>query len=301
MIQDTVLEKIMKYLEQMNTSKNGPQNRVNNFQFSNRNKKIIDKDNAKFTTETYLRNLNKQENYDITNQNYKLAVPRHKKKASVHKDIQRQKKHKLLKDKIEEPKTVQTNELQIAPLGIYVDSFVSPINQNIIVASHNKKRGDNRNKNVNYYKPLERNEIQNNPSPPKYRTNIPPPTSNVRSSQQYNINSYTNYDYQKNHMSEEHDVKYLDDKFLNKVVKDSTAPKLPSNKDCCDREYLSQLMYECCNDKVVSRSLEPLINNDYNEANDRGYGSFIQSQNKVNVMLARALASRSKFRSVESI
>ncbi|CAH2094746.1 unnamed protein product [Euphydryas editha] len=219
------------------------------------------------------------------------------------------------------PITVQTNNIEIPPLGIPVDKPENPINQNIIVSTIKPYRMGNNKVGFNEIK-LPDSRIEDF---------ISKPSQNRYTEPQASIPYYTNQNNKKISLNKEHtdydttynekitlpgfkqsfhksdEIKHPDvPRFHEQLERGVDYYEIPRKEyknrvDCCDERYAySKQMVECCQRKIASRQQMSLHDvKKQRSYDDTHFKNFLKSQQKVTDMLERILASRSRARSVE--
>lgn len=214
------------------------------------------------------------------------------------------------------PITVQTNNMEIPPLGIPVDNPENPINQNIIVSTTNPHRIGKKNNGFNKIKlPNLRVEDLIHKSPEdRFQASFPYTNQN---SNKFSLNKeHSNYDTiyneritlpgYKESAHKDDELKHSDAPRFHEQLERGVDYDVPQKEyknrvDCCDERYAySKQMVECCQRKIASRQQMSLHDvKKQRSYDDSHFKNFLKSQQKVTDMLERILASRSRARSVE--
>lgn len=214
------------------------------------------------------------------------------------------------------PITVQTNNMEIPPLGIPVDNPENPINQNIIVSTTNPHRIGKKNNGFHKIKlPNLRVEDLIHKSP-ENRFQAPFPYMNQNSNKFSFNKEHSNYDTiyneritlpgYKESAHKDDELKHSDAPRFHEQLEQGVDYDVPQKEyknrvDCCDERYAySKQMVECCQRKIASRQQMSLHDvKKQRSYDDSHFKNFLKSQQKVTDMLERILASRSRARSVE--
>ncbi|CAH0728554.1 unnamed protein product, partial [Brenthis ino] len=217
--------------------------------------------------------------------------------------------------------TVQTNNMEIPPLGIPIDVPENPINQNIIVTTTSYRIGPSRiESNLKFESSLGiedyilKQKPLTNPfiDTPEYYSNFQPDypnggqlplnkNSRTNYNANYKIKTPVNFKKPNNfhraktlipfHEKLENDNSYID----------MSGPRQHTGRiDCCNERYsYSKQMIECCNKKIASRQQMSLSNVKKQAPDDTHFNNFLKSQQKVTDMLERILATKNRVQGVE--
>lgn len=214
--------------------------------------------------------------------------------------------------------TIQTNNMEIPPLGIPIDMPENPINQNIVVTTAQYRIGENKgnlrsvkvepSSSFNDYVPKEKYVAKPNTKDfnTNFNQNYPNIQSSVKKNDRANIERHNKKNYQERY-------KQFDDllvvnspiqRYHEKLENGESFADPPSYKqrnidriDCCNEKYAySQQMVQCCNSKIAARQQKQINKAKKQSMYDAHYNNFLKSQKKVNDMLEKILASKSNSR-----
>ncbi|XP_045777051.1 uncharacterized protein LOC123875330 isoform X2 [Maniola jurtina] len=262
--------------------------------------------------------------------------------SQIHKyrsDItfKKQEPNRLNKDLL--PLTVQTNNIEIPPLGIPLDNSQNLIRENIIITTTvpyrilpNINGGPIKTRNQQneyigtphseerFFKAYQSKQANPRSSKESYKS----PAHQFHPNSKDNIIRFTlnNNDHSKYHADyyekinirnytpspESDEIKHQDiPRFHEKLEKVERYLDYPEQdmytdeNDCCTEKFrYSQAMIDCCNRKIASRQQMSLNNMKKKSYDDTHFKKFLQSQQKVTVMLEKILGDKRNIQSVET-
>lgn len=218
--------------------------------------------------------------------------------------------------------TVQTNNIEIPPLGIPIDVPENPINQNIIVTTASYRIGPSRMESnlkfessigIEDYIPKQKPLTNRFIDTPQYYTNFQPDYQNggqlplnknnrINYNANYKIKSPVNFNKPDNFHRAKAPIPFHEKlENVNSYI-DMSGPRQHTGRiDCCNEKYAySKQMVECCNKKIASREQMSLSNVKKQAAyDDTHFNNFLKSQQKVTDMLERILATKNRVQGVE--
>ncbi|XP_069360675.1 uncharacterized protein [Maniola hyperantus] len=272
----------------------------------------------------------------VSSQNTFNFAPRvHKYRSDI--TFKKQEPNRLNKDLL--PITVQTNNIEIPPLGIALDNSQNLIRENIIITTtvpyrivptnngdstktrnqQNPHRGTPHSEG-RFFNAYQSKQVHPRSSKESYKS----PAHQFHSNSKNNVikftlnnNGHTNYHadyyekikigkYTPHPESEEfkyHDIPRFHEK-LEKVERYLDYPEqnmYQDKNDCCNEKFrYSQAMVDCCNRKIASRQQMSLNSMKNKSYDDRHFKNFLQSQQIVTDMLEKILGDKRNIQSVET-
>ncbi|XP_052744076.1 putative leucine-rich repeat-containing protein DDB_G0290503 [Bicyclus anynana] len=225
------------------------------------------------------------------------------------------------------PLTVQTNNIEILPIGIPIDKPQNLIRQNIVIGTQapyrilpikndNQVRGHPH--NIKATKSFEAYKSKKHP----YLSKEPHRPSNFHDNDKDDVIKFTlsNNGHSKYSSGyyEKINIGKFSKPFSDEIISDTPRyheklekmepyldypeeNKYAEINDCCNEKYtFSKEMADCCNGKIVSRQQMSLNNIKKKSYDDTHFKKFIQSQQKVTDMLEKILGDKENIQSVET-
>lgn len=211
------------------------------------------------------------------------------------------------------PLTIQTNSYEIPPLGIPVSKPINMVNQNIVITTRNpfmRPRIDRQHGNI-MHQELDHNNKRN----PSDWLNTYDKSNRQRMYVDYNFDKFVNSDKDNRFRSKSKEKqKYTNDYNdknqyrygLNKSHLNKSDYERMRNRNQDIKKFHEKLertedsnvmddREECCRMKVTSRQQLPLNNiKNRSRYDDTHFRNFLKTQQKVNDMLERILATKTK-------